>query len=488
MVGNSQKFYEDVMRMSAALVVAFAGCHFFRAGFAMMLALIGVFAVFPGKKSQAISIFVFCNFCILANPNLITKTGLDGIIYRATPLLIGLFLAMAPSMGRPVFRLPLGMLFPYLAVAAISSANGWAPLISYLKLLNFVLFFVGIWLGTQYLYVDQQNLYKIRVFCVAFCACCVIGSLIASRFPHIGYSMNVPIYDAELAAAILGNISEAGGLALFSGIFNQSQVLGVCMSCIIAYLLCDMLFVERRISKFHVGLIAIAFIETYMSRARVGLFSILVAFFMVFVKSSRHAQVSSRLSGKIRTAVQLVVVLAVIGGTFFEARNKAITRWIYKTNDASAIEETKLTNAITTSRLGLIDENMRDFRENKTFGKGFQVSRNMQGQGSRLVLTAPIEKGLLPLMILGETGVVGAILFVIFLFSFYSGCAKQGLVVSSIMFTLMLATNIGEATFFSSGGGGGFLWAFCCFGGFSLDLLIRANSMPPPMRPILGKR
>ena len=42
---------------------------------------------------------------------------------------------------------------------------------------------------------------------------------------------------------------------------------------------------------------------------------------------------------------------------------------------------------------------------------------------------------------------------------------------------MFLVTNMGEATFFSPGGGGGFLWMLCVVGGFALDtiLLYRSN-------------
>lgn len=483
---NNQQFYNDVAKASALLVIAYAGCHFFTTGFALLLAAVGIISACSPKKSIAIAIFVFVNICIMSNTILIRKAGFDGIIYRATPLIIGLLLAASPK-GRYVIKLPFGMIFIYLGVAAISSASGWVPIISYLKLLNFIIFFIGIWVGTQCFSGDIKNLYMLRVFFVSLCTTVIIGSLIASRFPNIGYSISVGVRDAETAAFLLDDIQAAGGLTLFSGIFNQSQVLGVVLSGMIAYLLCDMLLIERRISKFHLVIVVLALVETYMSRARVGLFSTCIAIFMVFIKPFQEIQFAGRLKERIRTAAQILVVLIISGSAVMEIRNHSITRWIYKSNDLTTIEETNLIDAVVTSRKGLVEENMKDFRENKLLGKGFQVSRDLhekyRNQGNTLVLTAPIEKGLLPLMILGETGIIGAVAFIVFLLHFYSDCAKYKLPVSSIMLTVFLATNIGEATFFSTGGIGGLLWAFCIIGGYSLDLLVQATTMPPPRVP-----
>lgn len=483
---NNQQFYNDVAKASVLLVIAYAGCHFFTTGFALLLAAVGIISACSPKKSVAIAMFVFFNICIMSTPILIRKAGLDGIIYRAAPLVIGMLLAASPK-SRSVIKLPLGMIFLYLGVAAISSASGWAPIISYLKILNFIIFFIGVWVGTQCFFGDIKNLYMLRVFFVSLCATVIIGSFIASRFPNIGYSLSVGITDSETAASIINDIQGAGGLALFSGIFNQSQVLGVVLSGMIAYLLCDMLLIERRISKFHVAIVMLALVETYMSRARVGLFSTCIALFMVFIKPFQEIQFAGQLKERIRTAAQILVILIISGCAVMEIRNHSITRWIYKSNDMETIEETKFIDAVVTSRLGLVEENMKDFRENKLLGKGFQVSRDLRekfsNQGNTLVLTAPIEKGLLPLMILGETGIIGAVAFIVFLLHFYSECSKYRLTVSSIMLTVFLATNIGEATFFSTGGIGGLLWAFCIIGGYSLDLLVRATAMPPPRMP-----
>ena len=102
-------------------------------------------------------------------------------------------------------------------------------------------------------------------------------------------------------------------------------------------------------------------------------------------------------------------------------------------------------------------------------------------------MSASIEKGVLPTMVLGETGILGCITFALFLITFYATCNIKRLYITTTMFTLLLVSNMGEATFFSPGGIGGVLWILTVLGGFIIDtvLLYERNSelasrLPPP--------
>ena len=98
------------------------------------------------------------------------------------------------------------------------------------------------------------------------------------------------------------------------------------------------------------------------------------------------------------------------------------------------------------------------------------MKRLYERHGGGLILSAPIEKGVLPVMVLGETGIVGATVFAMFLLSFWVNGSKMKLYMSIAMLVVFLATNMGEATFFSPGGIGGIQWVVCLIGGYTLDL------------------
>ena len=73
------------------------------------------------------------------------------------------------------------------------------------------------------------------------------------------------------------------------------------------------------------------------------------------------------------------------------------------------------------------------------------------------------------MMVLGETGIVGEMCFLIFLVAFYGTCARRKYTVTIALFTVLLVTNMAEATFFSPGGIGGILWMLGVVGGFTID-------------------
>ena len=74
-------------------------------------------------------------------------------------------------------------------------------------------------------------------------------------------------------------------------------------------------------------------------------------------------------------------------------------------------------------------------------------------------------------MILGETGLLGAGVFAIFLVAFYTACIKRRYLALLTLFTCNLVANLADSSLFSPGGLGGFLWIVSCVGGFGVDLI-----------------
>jgi hypothetical protein len=192
-------------------------------------------------------------------------------------------------------------------------------------------------------------------------------------------------------------------------------------------------------------------------------------------------------------AVAVLMIAAVIG----QIRSQVLSKWLRKTEDVNA-DNRSLAEAFTGSRQALIEYNLNDFKLNPIFGKGFQVMRGMEQAYRAHLITwysASVEKGVTPYVVLGETGIMGAIVFIVFLFVFYGTCLKRRYLSTLTMFTCMFVANLADSTFFSPGGCGGFLWIASCVGGFGIDLIsIRqahgiwrgpgddrfGNHLPPP--------
>ena len=189
----------------------------------------------------------------------------------------------------------------------------------------------------------------------------------------------------------------------------------------------------------------------------------------------------------------------VILGIIAQVRTQAISKWIRKTEDVHG-DRRSLSEAFTGSRMEKIAYNLNDFKLNPLLGKGFQVVRGLDRAYRAKEVTwysASVEKGVTPYVILGETGLLGSGVFLIFLFAFYSTCLRRRYLALMTLFTCMLVANLADSTFFSPGQLGGFLWIVSCVGGFGLDLISirmahgvwsgpdgRPSLLPPPPPPI----
>lgn len=117
------------------------------------------------------------------------------------------------------------------------------------------------------------------------------------------------------------------------------------------------------------------------------------------------------------------------------------------------------------SRGFLIEQSMNNFYENPYMGIGFGLSSEPSTMNiSRdplfgLPIGATAEKGFLPSAILEETGIIGAILFIIVLASvFRSILSKEEIFAPLFIVIGAILLNVGEATLLSIGGNGLLLW------------------------------
>ena len=485
--------FPKVVKSAFFIALSIVLCRVTHGYFAAVLALLGIVWAFRNDQGKAASCYMLFPFLVIMNPFILPKEGICGLALRLGPIIMAaaLFLSGSKKVGR--HTIPIGAISFYLVVAAISSISGYAPLISFLKIINFVVLIVGIWFGLKNIDCNHEASVNMRCFFLAMTVVLIGGSLVTLFFPAIGYLTSVSYFlqtNPDLSMEELNAIvASGGGVRLFAGITNQSQCLAVVLPCTLAWLACDMLFVERRVSLFHLLLLISGLPLIYMTRARVAFVAASVAIFMIYFWCFRKI----RMPAKVKSALSLLMVIGafIVGGygIYAESKDEAISRWLRKTEDTSS-DSRSFSEALTESRMGLIENSMRDFRRNPLFGKGFQVTEDMKGiKGFRL--SAAIEKGVLPIMVLGETGVIGLLAFGIFLISFYYGCVARRLIVTMSLFTIFLACNMAEAVFFSSGGVGGILWVVCVGGGFIIDTHIKLRNRAeatmmalPPMQGI----
>ena len=478
---QQSNFYKDTdigkltFRMVAFLVFAIALCRVTRGAIMPVFTLIGVYLALANNLGWALVFFVMMPFFVILNPGILgARSSLFGISVRFGPLLIGLILAMRGASRQGRHKLPLIGIVPFIMAAIVSSADGWAPSVSLIKLANFCVFLFGIWFGTQNLQERPKDVLILRSFFLAMAFLLVFGSIPTMAIPSIGYATSLNWYmgeGIETVNEVLKEMQLESRVTLFCGLTSHSQTLAPLLSLIVGWVLCDMLLLERRFRWLHLCIIVFALPLIYMTRSRLGLISVVAALYMGAFYAARRVQLPERLRAHLRQGVMVGggLLLAVV--IISQLTTGAMSRWMRKT-EGTVDDQRSLGEALTASRMGLIEESLYEFRRNPLFGSGFQVAeytRDLVAVSKGFILSAPIEKGIAPVMVLGETGIFGEGCFIIFLVTFCGTCVRRKYIVTLSLFIVMLVTNMGEATIFSPGGTGGILWMVSAVGGFTLD-------------------
>ena len=442
----------------------------------------GLFVLFPmsvyfaaQRKMGAVALcYTFLTF--MANLNSSLTGGVNGMVYRITFVAMTCLLVVQGSQRRGVHKIPLWMMYGYLIVAMVSSIGGYCPAVSYLKIANFVLFLLGLHFSTCNLHHHPSQIATIRSGFLAFSVLLIAGSVAVMPFPSIGYSMELANYhrwgvDDRDAAVLLESVIH-NGFALYSGVTNHSQALAPFVVCMGTWLLCDMLLIEGRFSPIHVCLLCLSPLLLFKTKSRVGLLGMLTALMVINFYTLPSAAVDLRMKRRLRSGFSAALFLMVVMAVVLEVSHGTMSKWLRKRYDVEN-DRRSLQEAMTASRQGAVEQNMYDFRQNVALGTGFQVSYDV-GERYRISgsipFFAPIEKGILPLMILGETGIVGALVFLVFMVVFVGTCLRRRYVATLTLFCVMLSCNMGEATFFAPTAIGGCFWLVSCTGGFAIDM------------------
>lgn len=482
-----EMFREPLVKKTIQLAILFVAlfvlCYFTKSYAAVPIALYCIWAAFQKRLGHVFVIILLLSFMVMLGPYVLIRDANFGKIVRLTVLLSTCALLVSSGSLKGNERIPIQTIVFFLVAAFISSMNGWVPLLGYLKILNFALFIFGIFLITKDINVRHGDIFLIRAAVLAISLIWVYGSLAVLPFPGVAYYTSLRGVIASEGIEFASNYytsMEYEGMSLFTGITIHSQFLGPLLACLFGILTCDMLFVEKRLHPLHLAILAPMPIMLYMTRARIGVLAFVVFIFVAIFVAIPFARLDNNSRRRLQNLMILMTVIMIAIGVKFEIEHKSMSKLIRKTDDI-AYDSRSLTRAATESRYGTIEECMRDFRMNPMFGMGFQMSethRFLQKEGKLSYFSAPIEKGLLPLMILGETGIVGAMVFLYFLCAFFSECKKRGYVVTSTMMLVFLATNMAEATFFSPGGGGGVFWLITVGAGFVVDMAVRSKERP----------
>ena len=355
---------------------------------------------------------------------------------------------------------PFWFLFVYIFYMMAISLVGWWPMVSELKAILFLVFITAITQTVSAVIQEGADIRKIRSAMLTVAIFYILGSMAVIPVPSIGNSMTLSALDGY------GQIVDATDFSgLFNGVTWHSQELGTIAALLNAFLLSDYLCNFQRGNRLYQLLLVCIPILIYKSSSRAGLIAYLLSITLTILFFNRERRVSQGKKARAITSLVLLILIATIGIVLTPGAGKRMEAFLRKTQDVELMGgDRSLAEDLTHSRMGLVEKGMANFRKKPLIGNGFQVSEEMQfwdKDKMGLILSAPIEKGVLPVMILEEGGVIGAIFFLAFLFAVYVKYLRLRFTCFLSTFSVFLFLNSAEATYFSTAGGGGILWTIC---------------------------
>ena len=432
------------------------------AGFAIVIPIVLYCTL--SRKVEALLFWLLVSVCcIIVNPHLVPKGMGFAWMQRGLMLFLGSIMAVN-VMSYPIhsaMRPYAGMLF-YILFMALSSAQGWCPLVSYLKLLLFSLIYFSYFGVSNQIGINLQvSSKKIRSVMLSVAILFVLGSIALVPFPEIS---QLKAEDFELGRVDLSNFT-----SLFTGMTNHSQCLGPVVSSISVIILGDLLFSIKKVDFLYILILLCCPYLIYLSSSRTGMSAFIVGQLFVLWIFMNARGVGARWKHKVMSISMTALIFVLILFACMPAVQSKVARFAIK----EAVEGKVQVSAedIIRGRKALIDSALYNFSKSPLLGNGFQVSASMKNLKTEgfAVLSAPIEKGVWITAVLEEGGIIGWIIFVIFLFACIIKSIKRRAYIGASCLFVCTMTNLGEFTFFSMSYSGGFSWAMV-FVGLALDL------------------
>ena len=255
----------------------------------------------------------------------------------------------------------------------------------------------------------------------------------------------------------------------FEGILSHPQVFGPTMALLCAWAMSRLLG-QPRPNWAYAIVAACSLMLTFRSGSRTAglamVSGVTVAFIVALALStwSAHAVVPGLRSGRVHAAAAATLLTLLLGGGAFVGDAETFI--------AKGTESRSVADAYKASRGGLVDEMWANIEENPFLGIGFGIASEpglmvvTRDTATGLPLSAPVEKGVLPVATLEEVGLLGSVLVAVALALLVIQSSKGGVESFAVALTALFL-NMGESTFFSPSGLGLLPlillgWAFSC--------------------------
>ena len=324
-----------------------------------------------------------------------------------------------------------------LVVLTESVFSSYYPVVSTFKILAFAFGSVAILLGFQVTAVRHVSWTE---WLLGIWSAVLLLSLPTLLFSEFGFNTN-----------------ETG----FQGILSHPQTLAVFLAPMVAWFSATMFFSRERISRVFYLLAPISVVLLFLTEARTAVLAILLAYLVVGVLGLLWRPDWVRILRRgLTKPITLVCAMSFVVFLMLQPTMLAdgVQEFVHKGAENRTIGE-----SFQQSRGRGIASQLVTFKDHPISGIGFGVSLSRDfnpifDEFTGLPLSASVEKGFLPTAVLEETGILGALSFLIFfLFLCYQVFLYRSLVRMCVFLTCVFI-NFGEMIFFSIGGLGLYLW------------------------------
>lgn len=447
-----------------AWLIAMSLFAFATRGFGLSLCLlIGIAAIIGGRAEKIFFVVLMIITLTVANFTVVPKEAIGFACMRTTLVLTGLCMTIkiAGASGAPQLKPFLGLLW-YIGFMVFASLSGWSPIISELKLLLFTLIYLAFYCSCNYFVCTMKfDAKTIRGIMLSVAVFFIVGSFLLIPFPGISLMNRMELR---------GDYS--GAVSLFKGMANHSQSLGPIVAGLGAVLMADMLLNVRRASKIHILLLLMVPFLLYKTSSRTAMGTFLAGVLVSFYYLVKARRISYGWRSRAVSTMLLLGILAIFAIVALPSGRRGIKAFIEKRNVELVSRDSQVDiDSLIGARAGKAEECMYNFRQSPFVGNGFQVSVNMQDikiNSLAEAMSAPIEKGFIWAAILEEGGVIGMILFVMFIIGVLATVKKHSSFVGASAFVALIISNTGEFTIFSMTYTGGIMWMLV-FVGIALD-------------------
>lgn len=242
----------------------------------------------------------------------------------------------------------------------------------------------------------------------------------------------------------------------FQGILNQPQTFGPAMALLGAWAASRMLGQERPPWRL-VLLVGICLVLVVLSEARTaGLALVLgvviaVLTIPILTKHSIRSVLPGIRNRRVHTVLAMSIAGALLAGPLLADR---LGLYLVKHSGADTVAE-----AFTSSRGALVEEMWANILEHPLRGIGFGIASVpeemvvVRDAIFNLPISAGIEKGVLPVAVLEELGIIGFLLFLAWVWMLIRRASRGGVAPLALLSTALLL-NFGESMLFSPSGFG----------------------------------